>query len=57
MSKASKSGKTAAPPRRDYDRRRRKGAVRRSSGRPIWRQPLLLGVAVMLLGTGGVGGW
>ena len=57
MSKAAKSAKTGAPPRRDYDRRKRKGAIRRSSGRPIWRRPLLLGLAVMLLGTGGAGGW
>ena len=57
MSRAAKSAKTDAPPRRDYDRRRRKGAIRRSSGRPIWRQPLLLGIAVMLLGMGGAGGW
>src|SRR6476620_4020360 len=57
MSKAAKSARTDAPPRRDYDRRKRKGAIRRSSGRPIWRRPLLLGLAVMLLGTGGAGGW
>jgi len=57
MSKAAKSARTEAPPRRDYDRRKRKAAVRRSSGRPIWRQPLLMGLAVMLLGTGGAGGW
>ena len=57
MSKAAKSAKADAPPRRDYDRRKRKGAIRRSSGRPIWRRPLLLGLAVMLLGTGGAGGW
>ena len=50
MSKAAKSAKTDAPPRRDYDRRKRKGAIRRSSGRPIWRQPLMLGLAVLLLG-------
>ena len=58
MSKAAKPAKADTPPRRDYDRRKRKGAIRRSTGRPIWRQPLLLGrPAVMLLGTGGVGGW
>ncbi|CAN5380900.1 hypothetical protein BH10PSE6_BH10PSE6_36950 [soil metagenome] len=57
MSKAAKSAKTDAPPRKDYDRRKRKGAIRRSSGRPIWRQPLLLGLAVLLLGAGGGGGW
>jgi cell division protein FtsQ len=57
MSKAAKPARTEAQPRRDYDRRKRKAAVRRSSGRPIWRQPLLMGLAVMLLGTGGAGGW
>ncbi|HTE37074.1 MAG TPA: FtsQ-type POTRA domain-containing protein [Reyranella sp.] len=57
MSRAAKSTRTDAPPRRDYDRRKRKGAIRRSSGRPIWRQPMLLGLAVMLLGMGGAGGW
>jgi len=57
VSKAVKSTRAAAPPRKDYDRRKRKAAVRRSSGRPIWRQPLLLGLAVLLLGAGGGGGW
>jgi cell division protein FtsQ len=57
MSKAAKPTRTGAAPRRDYDRRKRKGAIRRSSGRPIWRQPLLLGLAVLLLGAGGGGGW
>lgn len=57
MSKVVKSTKADTPPRRDYDRRKRKGAIRRSSGRPIWRQPLLLGLAVLLLGAGGGGGW
>jgi cell division protein FtsQ len=57
MSKAAKPTKSAAPPRRDYDRRKRKGAIRRSSGRSIWRQPLLIGLAVLLLGAGGAGGW
>lgn len=57
MSKAPKSARTAAAPSRDYDRRKRKGAIRRSSGRPIWRQPLLLGLAILLLGAGGGGGW
>jgi len=46
------------PRRRDYDRRRKKkrSSVRKS-GRPIWRQPVLLGLIVLLLGLGGGGGW
>jgi len=55
MSRAAKSSKTAAP-RRDYDRRKRRGPIR-GPGRPIWRQPLMLGLAVLLLGAGGGGGW
>lgn len=43
-------------PRRDYDRRKRKGAVRRAS-RPLWKQPILLGLAVLLMGAGSGGGW
>ena len=43
--------------RRDYDRRKKRGALRKSAGRPIWRQPMLLGLAVLLLGAGGGGGW
>jgi cell division protein FtsQ len=42
--------------RRDYDRRKKRGALRKS-GRPFWRQPMLLGIAVLLLGMGGGGGW
>ncbi len=42
--------------RRDYDRRRKRGPMRKT-GRPVWRQPLLLGVVVLLLGCGGGGGW
>jgi cell division protein FtsQ len=45
-----------APRRRDYDRRKKRGPIRRT-GRPLWRQPMLLGVAVLLLGFGGGGGW
>ncbi len=42
--------------RRDYDRRRKRGPMRKT-GRPLWRQPMLLGVAVLLLASGGGGGW
>lgn len=42
--------------RRDYDRRRKRGPMRKT-GRPLWRQPMLLGIAVLLLGCGGGGGW
>ena len=53
---ASKAaGKTTANPR-DYDRRKKRGPMRKT-GRPLWRQPLLLGVVVLLLGCGGAGGW
>src|SRR5476649_1249246 len=50
--RASGSGSS----RRDYDRRKRKGPIRRT-GRPLWRQPMLLGLAVLQLGAGGGGGW
>jgi cell division protein FtsQ len=56
MSKAP--AKTGQPPRRDYDRRKRRTrAPIRKLGRPIWRQPMMLGLAVLLLGLGGGGGW
>ncbi|MBS0550277.1 MAG: FtsQ-type POTRA domain-containing protein [Proteobacteria bacterium] len=42
--------------RRDYDRRKKRGPVRKS-GRPLWRQPMALGALVLLLGSGGGGGW
>lgn len=42
--------------RRDYDRRRKRGPMRKT-GRPVWRQPMLLGLVVLLLGCGGGGGW
>jgi len=54
--RATRATKGAAPHRRDYNRRKKRGPIRRS-GRPIWRQPLLLGLAVLLLGAGGGGGW
>jgi len=53
---ARRPAKAAAPHRRDYDRRKKRGTMRKT-GRPIWRQPLLLGLAVLLLGAGGGGGW
>ena len=57
MSKASTS-KPGQPPRRDYDRRKRRTrATMRKLGQPIWRQPMMLGLAVLLLGLGGGGGW
>src|SRR6185436_19255025 len=39
-----------------YDRRKRRGPIRKT-GRPLWRQPMILGLAVLLLGLGGGGGW
>ena len=42
--------------RRDYDRRKKRGSTRKQ-GRPLWRQPMLLGALVLLLGSGGGGGW
>ena len=52
----SAPAKKAAAPKRDYDRRKKRGLVRKA-GRPLWRQPLLLGVVVLLLGGGGGAGW
>ena len=46
----------APPRRRDYDRRKKRAPIRKS-GRPFWRQPLMLGGLVLLLGSGGLGGW
>jgi cell division protein FtsQ len=42
--------------RRDYDRRKKRSVLRKS-GRPLWRQPMMLGVVVLLLGCGGGAGW
>jgi len=42
--------------RRDYDRRKQRGPMRKQ-GRPLWRQPMMLGALVLLLGSGGGGGW
>ena len=52
----SAAAKKAPTPRRDYDRRKKRGPIRRT-GRPFWRQPLLLGMVVLLLGSGGGAGW
>jgi cell division protein FtsQ len=43
-------------PRRDYDRRKKRVNPRKT-GRPFWRQPLMLGMIVLLLGCGSGGGW
>jgi cell division protein FtsQ len=43
--------------RRDYDRRKKRGPIRNKTARPLWRQPMLLGLVVLLLGCGGGGGW
>lgn len=53
----AKSGKAASGGRRDYDRRRKRGPLRNKPGRPFWRQPMMLGLVVLLLGCGGGGGW
>jgi len=52
--KQSAAGATA--PRRHYDRRRKRAPIRKA-GRPFWRQPMLIGAVVLLLGCGGGGGW
>jgi cell division protein FtsQ len=46
----------APPRRRDYDRRKKRAPIRKT-GRPLWRQPLMLGMVVLLLGCGGGAGW
>ncbi len=51
-----RNAKGSAAPSRDYDRRKKRGTSRKT-GRPLWKQPLLLGLAVLLLGSGGGGGW
>jgi cell division protein FtsQ len=56
MSRRTTRTRAAPAHRRDYDRRKRRGALRKS-GRPWWRQPLMLGLCVLLLGAGGGGGW
>jgi cell division protein FtsQ len=52
----SRSGKGSTSHSRDYHRRKKRGPIRKS-GRPLWRQPLMLGLVVLLLGAGGGGGW
>jgi cell division protein FtsQ len=52
----SRSAKGGSSHSRDYHRRKKRGPIRKS-GRPIWRQPLMLGLVVLLLGAGGGGGW
>ena len=42
--------------RRDYDRRKKRGPMRKP-GRPLWRQPVMLGLVVLVLGAGAGGGW
>jgi cell division protein FtsQ len=58
MSAAPKNAmeRPAPPRRRDYDRRKKRAPIRKS-GRPLWRQPLMLGLVVLLLGCGGGAGW
>jgi cell division protein FtsQ len=41
---------------RDYHRRKKRGPIRKN-GPPVWRQPMMLGLLVLLLGMGGGGGW
>jgi cell division protein FtsQ len=52
------TARTEKSPRRDYDRRKRRTrAPIRKLGRPVWRQPMMLGLAVLLAGLGGGAGW
>ena len=44
------------PNRRDYDRRKKRVNTRKA-GRALWRQPMMLGFIVLLMGCGGAGGW
>ena len=54
---ASKSGTSkSAAPKRDYDRRKKRGPMRKT-GRPLWRQPMMLGLVVLILSGGAGGGW
>lgn len=56
VSRSAPRGARPAPPRRDYDRRKRRAQARWSL-RGLLRQPMLLGSAVLLLGCGGGAGW
>jgi cell division protein FtsQ len=48
----------APPRRRDYNRsKKRARAPIRKTSRPLWRQPIALGLVVLLLGCGGGAGW
>jgi cell division protein FtsQ len=42
--------------RNTYDRRKKRAPARKAA-RPLWRSPMLWGVAVALLGAGSGGGW
>ena len=42
--------------KRDYDRRKKRVNTRKAA-RPLWRQPMLIGLIVLLMGSGGAGGW
>ena len=42
--------------KRDYDRRKKRVNTRKA-GKPFWRQPMLLGFVILLMGCGGAGGW
>ena len=56
MSARKQAASKSAPTRRDYDRRKKRVNPRKT-GKPIWRQPMMLGVIVLLMGCGGGGGW
>lgn len=55
--KAAAPASGAAAPKRDYDRRKKRGPIRNKVTRPLWRQPILLGLVVLFLGCGAGGGW
>ncbi len=56
MSAARRPAPGSGGTRRDYDRRKKRVNPRKT-GKPIWRQPMMLGVIVLLMGFGGGGGW
>lgn len=53
---SAKTPAKSAAPKRDYDRRKKRGPMRKT-GRPLWRQPMMLGLVVLMLGGGAGGGW
>ena len=53
---STKTAAKSAAPKRDYDRRKKRGPMRKT-GRPLWRQPMMLGLVVLMLGGGAGGGW